>query len=134
MTWLYVFLACLAVFVLDAVWIGLAARRLYRAELGNMLRDKPLALPGMIFYPLYAAAVSLYVVWPAQSSAVIHDWMMVYSYGVGFGLAAYGTYALTNWAIFKRWSARVAVPDIIWGGFLTGLMGLAGSAVWLMAK
>jgi uncharacterized membrane protein len=37
------------------------------------------------------------------------------------GLAIYGVYESTNYALFKKWSLRLAIMDTLWGGALFGL-------------
>uniref|UniRef100_A0A6C0JH21 DUF2177 family protein n=1 Tax=viral metagenome TaxID=1070528 RepID=A0A6C0JH21_9ZZZZ len=37
------------------------------------------------------------------------------------GLIINGVYESTNYAIFKKWSANLAIMDTIWGGFLFAL-------------
>lgn len=37
------------------------------------------------------------------------------------GIIIYGVYESTNYAVFKKWSANLAIMDTIWGGFLFAL-------------
>lgn len=37
------------------------------------------------------------------------------------GLVIYGVYEGTNYAIFKKWSASLAIMDTVWGGALFGI-------------
>ena len=46
--------------------------------------------------------------------------------GAFFGLIAYGTYDMTNWATLNGWSAQLALMDMAWGTLLTCLASLSG--------
>jgi len=57
------------------------------------------------------------VIWPAvQSQSVVQGLI----YGALLGLIAYGTYDLTNLAVMKGFTTKIAVIDMIWGTVLTG--------------
>ena len=38
--------------------------------------------------------------------------------GFLFGSILYGVYNMTNGAIFSNWDAKIAISDILWGGFV----------------
>ena len=42
------------------------------------------------------------------------------------GAVAYGTYTLTNYAIFAQWSVLLVVSDIGWGTCLTAVCAVVG--------
>jgi len=46
--------------------------------------------------------------------------------GAFFGLIAYGSYDMTNWATLNGWSAQLALMDMAWGTLLTCLASLSG--------
>jgi hypothetical protein len=37
------------------------------------------------------------------------------------GLTIYSVYEMTNLAIFRKWDIKIAIVDILWGGFLFSL-------------
>lgn len=101
--------------ILDYVWLGLAMRDFYRAELGVLARVTPDGLA-----PIWWAAAGVYAVLvvglctfvlpratgaPARAVAL----------GGLFGLVTYGTYDLTGYAVIAGWSLRMTVVDIAWG-------------------
>ena len=77
----------------------------------------------VIFYVAYVAAIVYLAIrpaWQAESSrtALLN--------GGSLGAIAYGTYTLTNFALFDAWSWLLVVSDVAWGGFLTAVAALAG--------
>ena len=53
-------------------------------------------------------------------------WMTAAGYGALFGLCAYGTYDLTNYATLRQWSFGLTMSDMVWGVFLTATSATAG--------
>jgi uncharacterized membrane protein len=49
------------------------------------------------------------------------------------GAFAYATYDLTNNATLRDWPLAVTIIDILWGAFLSGVVGAVGFSVarWL---
>lgn len=106
------YLMTLLVFaVIDTTWLGFMGDRLYRPLIGSMLADNFRLVPAIIFYALYAAALTLFAVRPGLTDG----WKMALVWGAAFGLFAYGTYDLTNMATLKSWSAKLVVIDMTWG-------------------
>ncbi len=54
--------------------------------------------------------------------------MMAIGYGAVLGLAAYGTYDITNLAVLKGWPVIVTVVDMVWGTLVTAACAAAGYA------
>ena len=102
--------------ILDFMWLRFAARQLYESEMPRMLLDKPLLAPAAIFYVLYVVGVVWFVVAPAIEKS---SWTHALLSGALFGLVAYGTYGMTNLAVFKGFSAKAMAIDMAWGVFLT---------------
>ncbi len=102
--------------LLDFVWLGYIAKKLYYGEMGKILLDKPNMIPALVFYVIYVVGVVVFVVNPAiAKGSLIH----AIGYGAMFGFVAYATYDLTNLATLKGFSAKVVVIDLIWGAVLT---------------
>jgi uncharacterized membrane protein len=51
------------------------------------------------------------------------------AWGALYGVAVYSVYDLTNRATLRRWSVRLAVVDIAWGGTLCALATLAAASI-----
>ncbi len=81
---------------------------------------KPLAVA---FYVLYVVGLSLFVVGPALNA---NAWKHALLWGALFGFFAYATYDLTNLATLAQFPARVAIVDMAWGTFLSGVSCTAG--------
>jgi uncharacterized membrane protein len=124
MNYVKAFLAAAATFlIVDLAWIGLFVRDVYDAELGSMMLATPRVAGAVIFYVAYVAAIVYLAIrpaWQAQSSQT------ALTNGGVLGAIAYGTYTLTNFALFEAWSWLLVVSDIAWGGFLTAVASLAG--------
>jgi len=109
---------------LDYVWLTNTSASLYRHDLGALLADDPKMGVAVIFYLVYAAGIVIFAVRPALASS---DWRMATLYGALFGLFAYATYDLTNFATLKVWTLRVTVLDIGWGAVVTAAAASAGA-------
>jgi len=109
---------------LDTVWIGMVALPNFRAAFGADLLFRP--VPGVLFYLLYLAGILFFVVRPALESG---RWTTALVHGALFGLVAYGTYDLTNYATLRPWSLGLTVSDMIWGAFVTAVSSALGVVV-----
>jgi uncharacterized membrane protein len=109
--------------VLDAVWLGLVARTFYRDQLGEMMLPSPNLAVAAVFYLFFAVAVVVLAVYPAIASGSV--WTAL-AYGLILGLAAYGTYDITNLATLKNWPLMMSLVDLAWGGFVTAMTAAGG--------
>lgn len=113
-----------AFLVLDLAWLGVVARGLYEAALGELLRPDAHLPAAALFYAFYVAATTGWAVLGAASKGDAAR------RGAGLGLVAYATYELTNWAVIRGWPAWIVPVDVAWGVFLTALAALAGRAAY----
>ena len=120
--WAYIG-ALLAFLVLDGLWLGLLMSSTYKELLGSLMLAQPKWGPAIVFYLLYVLGVVFFVVLPALARASARRAALA---GAFFGLVAYGTYDLTNWATLRGWSAQVSLMDWAWGTFATALACTAG--------
>jgi uncharacterized membrane protein len=109
--------------VLDAIWLGLVARTFYRDQLGDLMLPSPNFGIAAIFYLFFAVAVVVLAVLPAVASG--SPWTAVI-YGLILGLAAYGTYDITNLATLKNWPPLMSIVDLAWGSFITAMTAAGG--------
>jgi uncharacterized membrane protein len=114
---------------IDAVWLGLVARRFYRAQIGGLLADSPNWYAAAAFYLLYILGIVVFAVGPAVQRDSL---MAAVALGAFFGLVTYGTYDLTNLATLDRWPVLVTVVDMAWGTILCA--GTAVAATWLCRR
>jgi uncharacterized membrane protein len=115
-----------AFLVLDALWLGVVARRFYAAELGEMLRDDPRWGAAGLFYLIYVLGVVVLVVLPALEA---RSPTRALALGALLGLVAYAAYDLTNLATLKGFPVRMVVVDLAWGTVLTGAVAWVGFLV-----
>lgn len=112
--------------VLDFVWLGFVAKKLYYSEMGSILLEKPNMPAALLFYVIYVVGVVLFVVNPALQN---NSWQHALGYGALFGLVAYATYDLTNLATLKGFSSKIVVIDLAWGMALTAVVSLCAYAI-----
>ena len=125
MTYALAYGAALVIFVIvDALWLGNVAPRLYRPILGDILLAKFSLAPALVFYLLYPAGLVFFAINPALKGGGLSTALLC---GALFGLFTYATYDLTNQATLATWSTKITVLDIIWGTFLTGT---SAAAAW----
>jgi uncharacterized membrane protein len=99
--------------LLDAVWLGLIAKRFYRDALGPLMAKPVKAIPAVLFYIAYPAGLALFVLGSGLAPNIAHAAAM----GGLFGLFCYGTYDLVNHATLQGWPLRLTVVDMAWGTF-----------------
>ncbi len=115
----------LAIGVLDAVWLGVIARRFYAEGIGHLMAERPWWPAAVAFYLLYPVGVTVLAVQPAGG-----DWTRALALGLAAGLFAYGTYNLTNLAVLRGWPWHLAVVDIAWGAGVSAAGALVGTWAW----
>lgn len=114
--WFIAYGAALAsLVVLDGLWLGVIARNFYKAQLGDLLLDKPNFAIAGAFYFAHAAGIAVFAV--PQAAA----WTSALLYGALFGFFVYAAYDLTNLATLRGWSTSVAVVDLAWGTAATAV-------------
>jgi uncharacterized membrane protein len=112
--------------VLDAIWLGLVARTFYRNQLGDLMLPQPnLAIAG-VFYIFFTVAVVVLAVMPALSAESAGRALAL---GAVLGLAAYGTYDITNLSTLKAWPGLLSGVDMAWGTIITAASAGGGYAV-----
>ncbi|MBI1201214.1 MAG: DUF2177 family protein [Rhodopseudomonas sp.] len=104
--------------ILDSIWLTSTINSLYRPALGEMLGENLRIVPAIVFYLLYPLGVEIFAVVPALKSGSI---LSAITYGALFGLFAYATYDLTNFATLRQWTAQITMIDVAWGAFATGV-------------
>mgnify|MGYP000918040209 CR=1 FL=1 len=103
------YLVTTGVFLLiDVAWLALIAPKLYKANIGHLMADKPNLPAAGVFYLLYIAALLFFVIDPALVKG-----------GAFLGLVMYATYDLTNLATLKDWPLKITAIDLAWGTFIT---------------
>lgn len=115
---LYIYLiTTLIFFALDMLWLGVIAKKFYRARLDFILSSEVNWWAATVFYLLYIGGILYFAVIPAIKT---DSWQTALLQGAVLGLLCYATYDLTNMATIKAWPLSIVVVDIIWGAVLTG--------------
>ncbi|MEB2846681.1 DUF2177 family protein [Endobacterium cereale] len=115
----------LSFLLIDAVWLGLIAKNFYRDQLGDLMLPSPNFAVAAIFYLSFAAAIVVLAVRPGLEVGSL--WTTI-GYGALLGLAAYGTYDMTNLSTLKGWPVTLSIGDMVWGTVLTAAASACGDA------
>ena len=113
------------VLVIDLLWLGVVMKGFYAQEIGELMRRKGTALA-----PRWGAASLVYLLIPAGIVLFVRPLLgeptamwQAFAWGAVFGLVLYGVYDLTNLAVLEKWTLRLTLADIAWGGVLCGTTG-----------
>ena len=110
-------------FAIDLVWLGTLAKNLYAKQLGHLMAENVNWAAALVFYLIYIAGILVFAVYPAVEKDSL---MYAIVYGALFGLVAYATYDLTNYATLKDWPVKIVIIDLIWGTSLTTSVAVSG--------
>lgn len=102
---------------IDMVWLTKIARGLYLGEIGPLLLETPNMGAAAAFYVLYITGLTFFVLVPAYEANSVGKALLM---GAALGAVAYGTYDLTNLAVMRDFTTRIALVDLAWGTVLTG--------------
>ena len=102
--------------IIDMVWLMWLGRGFYVEEIGSLLLEQPNLIAAFAFYALYIAGLVYLVIAPAAEADSV---MKAVISGAVFGLVAYATYDLTNLAVMKGFTLKIALIDMVWGMVLS---------------
>ena len=124
MHWIKAYAGALVAFlVIDLAWIALVLKPFYEEQVGTLMRESPDVVASAVFYLAYVGGIVLLAVEPAVRTRSVKPAVVR---GAVLGLLAYGTYTVTNYAIFEAWSLALVVSDAAWGAALTAACAAAG--------
>lgn len=107
--------------IIDFIWLGAAARNLYREQLGFLMKTNFNFTAAFIFYLIFTAGIVFFVL---NRALALSSWQYALFAGSFFGFIAYSTYDLTNLATIKDWPLIITIIDLVWGSFLGGVTSL----------
>ena len=114
--------------VVDAVWLVLMVPRVYQPGMKHLMAASPNWIAAVAFYLIYGFCVSTLIISPAlQNQSSLMD---TFIKGALLGLAAYGTYNLTNLSTLSQWPLSLTLIDLTWGTVMTGT--LSAGVLWLL--
>ncbi len=115
--------------VLDLIWIQLVMKQLYQNHVAHLLRGSsgsiavdPLAT--LMVYLVMLLGLFYLAVRPSV------NWQEAMVSGAVAGGFAYGTFALTNHAIFKDWNWTLTCFDLGWGTAMMAMVAVFGFMVY----
>ena len=132
MHWVVLYLSTAAVMLpLDFAFLGSVGKKLFDANVGDMVVSTPRVSPAFLFYLIYLMGIVVLV-----NGAAPSDWRHNLMYGAALGFVAYSTFELTNMAMLRHWSWNVVVPDILWGAVVTAAAAAGGGllAGWAQSR
>lgn len=120
--------------ILDILWIGFIASRMYTNQLGFLgaLKDGKIVfkLPvGLLVQVLISLGLSVLITMGLQ---IDNSLVTAIAVGAFTGFVIYFTYDFTNYSFVKDWPLSVSIIDVAWGT-LQGLMA-GGYTYWLWNK
>ncbi|MEJ0068286.1 MAG: DUF2177 family protein [Pseudomonadota bacterium] len=110
--------------VLDGLWLGLVAKRLYQDALGGLMAEQVNWVAAAAFYLLYPVGLVVFVIRPELDG---NGYQSALLRGAFFGLIAYATYDLTNLATLKGFPVKIALLDMLWGAVVSA--AASGAAI-----
>lgn len=118
---LRIIVATLTFIILDAVWLGVIAKKMYINAFGTLMRISDGSIQ-----PCWPAAIVVYIALLAGILVFVipkagHNVMLALLWGGLFGFVTYATYDFTNLAVLSQWSLKVSIIDTIWGMVLCGV-------------
>lgn len=108
--------------LLDAVWLTVMGKALYKPTLGDILLPTVNLPPAIAFYLIYPIGIMVFAVLPALRTGSPTPALI---YGALFGALAYATYDLTNFATVRNWTLQITLLDIAWGAFASAVAAAA---------
>ena len=109
--------------IVDAVWLSVMGRLVYKPTLGDILLENLRLAPAAVFYLLFPVGILYFATLPALKEGQVGTALL---HGALFGAFAYATYDLTNYATLRNWTLQITVMDIAYGAFASALAALAG--------
>lgn len=102
-------ISALVMLGLDATYISMI-KDSYMKQIQNIQTTKPNVdmVAVVICYIIMIFGVNYFII---QKNASLIDAFL-------FGIVIYGVYDATSYALFSKWSAKLAIIDTIWGGIL----------------
>jgi len=117
----YIFLVPILVAV-DFLWLGMLMSRFYKTELGPLARRAgdslaPIKWAAALVWLLIPLGIILFVL---PRSTPSDPYLTGLGWGFLYGVILYAVYDFTNYAMLDRWSLKMTLVDILWGGILCG--------------
>jgi len=109
--------AIILLLLLDFGWLSLYMNKKYSEMILNIQGSKlvPRLEYAVMAYILMSLGLVIFVLPNINKNNVLQDSL---KYAFLFGVILYGVYDFTAAAVFSKWDMKLAVIDILWGGFV----------------
>jgi uncharacterized membrane protein len=127
---LKVYGAVLPVFLaIDFLWLGIIMSKFYKDELGVLARISNGALTPVIWaagivYVLIPLGIVLFALPRVSPDHMVSTALL---WGFIYGIVLYGVYDMTNYSLVSKWSLRMSIVDILWGGTINAVVTCAAA-------
>lgn len=127
---LKVYGAVLPVFLaIDFLWLGIIMSKFYKDELGALARISngaltPVLWAAGIVYVLIPLGIVLFALPRVSSENMVSSALF---WGFLYGIVLYGVYDMTNYSLVGKWSLRMSIVDILWGGTINAVVTCAAA-------
>ena len=111
--------------MLDGIWLGIVAKEIYAEYMQGFLREEYPVAPWVIFYIMYSFVITHLAVIVNIGKGIVSSLRD----GALLGVASYGAYNLTNYAVLDGWPLPITLIDLVWGTCLTATTASAGAFV-----
>lgn len=119
-------LSTLLLLFLDFAWLKFYMNKQYQKQVLTIQGEKMKInkYSAILSYILMVIGLNLFVLPNIRPSHALMDSL---KYGFLFGIILYGVYDFTCGAVFKKWNMKLAVIDMLWGGFVYFIVALISS-------
>ncbi len=127
---LKVYGAILPVFLaIDFLWLGIIMSKFYKDELGVLARISngaltPVMWAAGIVYVLIPLGIVLFALPRVSPEHMVSSALF---WGFVYGIVLYGVYDMTNYSLVSKWSLRMSIVDILWGGTINAVVTCAAA-------
>jgi uncharacterized membrane protein len=127
---LKVYGAILPIFLaIDFLWLGVIMSKFYKNELGVLARISngsltPVIWAAGIVYILIPLGVVLFALPRVSQGNLVTSSLF---WGFIYGIVLYGVYDMTNYSLVSKWSLRMSIVDILWGGVINSVITCAAA-------
>jgi uncharacterized membrane protein len=122
--------AILPIFLaIDFLWLGVIMSKFYKDELGVLARISngaltPVVWAAGIVYVLIPLGIVLFALPRVSQEHLVTSSLF---WGFVYGIVLYGVYDMTNYSLVSKWSLRMSVVDILWGGTINAVVACAAA-------
>jgi uncharacterized membrane protein len=111
-------------FTIDYLWLGVFMSKFYKDELGKLARVsngtlKPELWAAVIVYILIPLGIVLFALPRVTQENPVSTALL---WGFIYGVVLYGVYDMTNYALVSKWSLKMSIVDILWGGTINSVV------------